>query len=192
MSCIRPALVTLRGKAGVSFIGPSRNRSPRPPTTLNVSIPSPRRRDWANSEQIRPRFSACSPTGLPSSIPGADSRQGRGRLSAGPAAKARPVYPTSASSDSQPASARGTANRPARGRQRAQASSHPFSRHHEPPSHPAAAAESRRAAAQRARGHGDGGYVKASCHNKSSHACIKHHIQHSQQSQIFTELTVYY
>lgn len=164
MSCIRPAL--LLGKAGVSFIRPSLSRSLRPPTTLNLSIPSPRRRDWANSEQIRPRFSACSPTGLPSSIPGADSRQGRGRLSAGPAAKARPVYPTSASSDSPATSARGTATRPARGRQRAQAPSHPNSRRHEPPSHPAA--ESRRAAAQRARGHGDGGYVKASCSIKRS------------------------
>lgn len=159
MGCIRSALI--RGKAGVSFIGPSLSRSPRPPTILNVSIPSSRRRDWANSEQIRPRFSACSPTGLPSSVSGADSRQGRGRLSAGPAAKARPVYPTSASSDSP------AATRPARGRQRAQAPSHPNSRRHEPPSQPAAAAESRRAAAQRARGHGDGGYVKASCENQT-------------------------
>ncbi|KAK7939859.1 hypothetical protein WMY93_003185 [Mugilogobius chulae] len=56
-----------------------------------------RRRDWANSEQIRPRFFTRSPADLPSSLPGADSGQGRGRSRAGPAAKARPDYPTSAS-----------------------------------------------------------------------------------------------
>lgn len=89
-----------------------------PPCRQPVTRDHQRRRDWANSEQIRPRFSTRSPADLPSSVPGADSGQGRGCSRAGPAAEARPVHPASVSHHTSPAVQKPVTRRSDRGQGR--------------------------------------------------------------------------